>query len=354
LDGFVIQKKTLILKGSGGAGLGDKLWALVVGLMYARISGRAIYVDWRDTAYGTGNRNYFHDLFVLTGVEVLDSLPESGSVHPPAWQGSLHCSLDQLVIADEFVWSRAGGRSRYSFDQSQPDYSADHLVMWEMDQFAEVRPHFERQWSSSETLSDEQLQATIFREHLRLCPDIVRNVESFSQDHFVWGQMIGVHVRKTRECDANRPNPEVSAFVKRAKQLVRKCPGAMIFLATDNADVERLFRQQLGADRILVYPKWLPAPGMHVHMNPGCPDPIRSVKDAVADAALLGKCDWLITAQSSAFSWLARMFSASPVHRSYVIVPPVPWDWKVRGLVRRIRQAMCSIKERWSKGRQGI
>jgi hypothetical protein len=346
-----MSQRTLILKGSGGAGLGDKLWAVVVGIMYARLTERVLVVDWRDTTYGDGTKNYFPDLFSLSEIEHILDLPEAGSVIPEAWRGRLQNSLDEVVIGDRFAWSRAGGRARYSFDQSRLNYDEDHLVMWDMDQFPDVKAHFVQRFQEHRELSDEQIQAIVFQRHLKPCEDVVVRASTFQKDHFVSGNMIGVHVRKTQESDANRPNPEVEQFIRETGRLLKAERQRKVFLACDNRAVIELFETRFGSARVYVFPKWMPAAGMHMHMNPECPDQLQSVRDAMVDAMLLGRCDWLISSRSSAFSWLGRMFSAIPEACKTTLSPTIPWQCRLRNFLRsRMPSSLISLL----KNRQGV
>jgi len=273
-------------------------------------------------------------LFTLTNIQHSPSLPSEGDVHPQAWQGRLHRSLDEVVIEDQFPWSRAGGRSRYSFDQSRLDYPARHLVMWEMDQFPDLRDHFVQRFTEYQGLQDEQIQARVFQQHLTPCDDVISRCARFQEAHFVPGKMVGVHVRKTQECDANRPNPEVQRFVSETRRLMKSDRERRLFLACDNRAVIEIFQAAFGSERVRVFPKWMPAAGMHMHMNRECPDQLQNVRDAIADAMLLGRCDWLISSRSSAFSWLGRMFSAASENRRATLSPTLPWNWRFRSFVR--------------------
>jgi hypothetical protein len=339
-----MSTRTLILKGSGGAGLGDKLWAVVVGIMYARLTDRVLIVDWRDTTYGDGTNNYFPDLFSLSEIEHSLILPDNGSVIPEAWLGRLQKSLDEVVIEDQFPWSRAGGRARYSFDQNRLDYDTEHLVMWEMDQFPDVKAHFVQRFPEYRELSDEQIQASVFQLHLKPCADVVTRESAFQAVHFAPGNMIGVHVRKTQESDANRPNPEVEQFIREAGRLLRADRQRKVFLACDNRAVIELFETRFGPSRVCIFPKWMPAAGIHMHMNRECPDQLQSVRDAMVDAVLLGRCDWLISSRSSAFSWLGRMFSATPDACRTTLSPKIPWPCRLRNFVRsRVPSSLISL-----------
>lgn len=82
-------QKYIVVKGSGGAGLGDKIFALIVAGMYSLVSGRILYVDWRDRTYGDATRNYFPDLLRAVGLAVTDQLPTAGRAVPKSWDGRL-------------------------------------------------------------------------------------------------------------------------------------------------------------------------------------------------------------------------------------------------------------------------
>ncbi len=324
--------KTVIVKGSGGAGLGDRLGGLVGALAVARLTGRSLYVDWRDTAYGDGSRNYFSDLFCVTGLTCLPDLPQEGSVIPETWAGRLHFSLNEIVEADDMEWSRDKGRLRYNVDYSRLDHPADHLVMFELDFFERIQPAIAAAIPEYATLSADQIRSRLVEKHLVLRPEILAHAQRFRDQHFESGKMIGVHVRKTRECDLSRPNPELGSFLRKAAEFLSSTKGAMLFLSTDNSAVIEMFYHRFGKERVLTMAKWMPDAGLHLHMNSECPDQLASARDALAEVWLLAQCDWLITSGCSGFSWMARMFSRAAPYRQVVLHPPVPLRWRLRNL----------------------
>jgi len=326
----------VVVKGSGGAGLGDKIFALIVAGMYSRLTGRILYVDWRDRTYGDGARNYFPDLFQTVGLQVADSCPTTGTTAPKAWERRLALSLDDVVVADGFSWNRTGGRARYSFNQTRLDYDEEILVMWEMDQFSLVRALYEEKFPAPDLLTDLQAQARFFQAHFIVNANIQSRVDAYMAEHFTKRPVIGVHVRLTDESEANRRNPTLAAFFRAATRILRESQATAIFLATDNRNVIDRFRSEFGAARILTIDKWLPQAGMHLHKNPECPNPLQSARDALVDACLLGRCEWLVGSHASAFSRLAVIFSTSPPERQLLILPHVPLAARLRSAIRRV------------------
>jgi len=330
------HSKYIVVKGSGGAGLGDKVLALIVAAMYSRLTGRRLYIDWKDRTYGDASRNYFADLFETIGLPISESLPMAGRTAPSCWEGRLSLSLDDVVLADGFSWNRAGGRARYSFDQTRLDYDEDILVMWEMDQYRAVRSLYEARFSDLTGLSDAQAQARFFQAHFAVDPEIRSRVDAYVAEHFARRPVIGVHVRLTDESETCRRNPTPSAFLRATARILSKSRATAIFLASDNRGVIDRFRGEFGANRILVIDKWLPRAGMHLHKNPECPDLLQSARDALVDACLLGRCDWLVASHESAFSRLATMFSWASPERQILLFPRLPIGMRLRSAVRRM------------------
>lgn len=328
--------KYIVVKGSGGAGLGDKILALIVAAMYSLLTDRLLYIDWKDRTYGDATRNYFVDLFQTVGLQIAGSVPTAVRTAPNTWAGRLSMSLDDVVVADRFSWNRAGGRARYSFDQTRLDYEEDVLVMWEMDQYPMVRALYEARFPGRAGLTDTQAQAQFFQAHFVVDPSVQSRVNAFMAEHNATRPVIGVHVRLTDESEACRRNPTLSAFLRATSRILRKSHAAAIFLASDNRDVIDRFQSEFGADRILMIDKWLPKAGMHLHKNPQCPDLLQSARDALVDACLLGRCDWLVASHESAFSRLAAILSTAPPARHLLLFPHVPLAVRLRSAVRRI------------------
>jgi hypothetical protein len=181
-----------------------------------------------------------------------------------------------------------------------------------------------------------QAQAQFFQTHFVVDSSVRSRVEAFVAEHFARRPVIGVHVRLTDECEASRRNPTLPALIRTTSRILRESQAAAIFLASDNSLVIDCFRSDFGRDKVHTIDKWLPPAGMHSHKNPDCPDQLQSARDALVDACLLGRCDWLVASHASAFSRLATIFSTAPPERQLLLFPRVPFALRLRSAFRRV------------------
>lgn len=327
----------LLVKGSGGAGLGDKLRALISAVVYAQLSGRKLYVDWNDPAYGDGVGNYFAELFRIEGIPVVGERPLEGTVRPAAWQGKLHLNWDQLYAEHGApAWNRQWAQETFSFDQGVLDWPEDICVMWDFDQFSKLVPHLSRLYPAiSEGLSLEQLQGYVLRQHLRPAESIAAMLQTYQQRLRGIGSFVGVHVRASDESFKARNAPPVEDYVKAAAGLVQGKGATGIFLATDNCAVQEIFVRRFGRERVLWTDKWLPEAGVALHLDNNCPDRLQSAQDALLDILLLASADYLVTMGNSSFSMLARMFSAASQPNRTTLIWKAPLWQRVLNKARR-------------------
>jgi hypothetical protein len=311
------RERFLVVKGSGGAGLGDKLRAVISAIVYARLSGRALYIDWNDPAYGDGVLNYFDALFRLEGVQMAIERPTGGTVRPPAWQGKLHLNWDRLYAEHGIPpWNRAWAVETFSFDQSVPDWPEDVCVMWDFDQFGKLvrfLPRFYPAIRGGEP--SELMQGAVLRTHVKPSAEIAAGLAYHLHRFHSARPVVGVHVRAAEDNFRIRSAPPVSAYVKAVEEAMRHSGAQSIFLATDNRDVQDLFKARFGEQSVFWAQKWLPEPGMALQLENGCPDRLQAARDAVLDVLLLASADYLVTMGNSSFSMLARMFSPVPEDR---------------------------------------
>ena len=336
--------RTLVVKGSGGAGLGDKVLALASAIAYAKLSDRQLYVDWADSAYGDGVSNYFPRLFTLAGVPDAEIRPTEGSVRPVAWQGKLHLTWDQLYAEHGAPpWNRQWALDTFSFDQDRLDWPEDILVMWDFDQFGRLAPRIAAAWPECAAQSDpESLQGLILRRHVQPHPEIRSRCDRYAQGFPAGAPRVGVHVRAADEHFRARPGaPRIGAYCRAVRRVLEGVPGAVVFLATDSLAAEDVFRREFGPNRVFTTPKWLPPNWEAVHLGQGTEERVRVGQDALADVLLLASCDYLVTLENSSFSILARHFSSVPGARR-VILPSVQLSLPDR-VWRRLRRVLGLI-----------
>jgi hypothetical protein len=305
----------LVVKGSGGGGLGDRLRSVLVALLYCRLSGRHLYVDWRDGVYAPLGQNSFSELFQVESVPVVDQLPAGvTTVAPEAWRGRIHRTMHDVYVEDgNVVWDRSAAITRYSFDMARLDCAEAVLVMWEFDQLPKL---LNKLTFEERALPTEMILRRVFAAHLR--PNL-RLQDAAARLVPNGDRSIGVHVRATHEAMAQKGYVGISSYFDAVDRLVEKTRIGTIVLATDNATVENKFRERYNT--VITYSKWLPEPGASIHLNPTCPDLLDAAKDALIEILMLARCGYLVTLGNSSFSIIARVISQAPLSRQVILLP---------------------------------
>jgi hypothetical protein len=143
-------ERVLLVKGRNG--LGNRILSALTGILYARLSGRRLVIDWRDPCYGEGGQNAFHRFFTSPLFGPHDLLPASDSVAPEVRRGRLD--------DDAIEVQRAGGgdvrdisvrdiSKRFSIDLGKLDYLENVAVMWtSFDKLDPLRPHMRGEWAA--------------------------------------------------------------------------------------------------------------------------------------------------------------------------------------------------------------
>lgn len=319
----------VVVKGSGGAGLGDRICGLAVGILYAKHTGRMLAVDWRDRAFGTQQRNLFPDLLRVEGIPVAELPDGAVEVAPEIWAGRLDCSIDQLRAFDldqrgvrwtgaAPPWDRDDAIRRYSIDVTEFDYPQQAVVVWSGGSMNSLTAACQQRGWIEPRRTAEATFGCVVRKHVRLHRDIECRARRFREVAIGDRAVLGVHYRKTNEAAAARTLPTEAQYLKATDAtLARLPPGAVIFLATDNREVQQRYIQRYGKHRVDWSDKWLPESGASIHKNSDCPDGVAAARDALVDVALLASCDRLVLTGNSSFSSLANWFSpasnANPV-----------------------------------------
>ena len=95
-----MSDKWLVLKASGGGGLGDSIKSLLVAAYYADLTNRVLVVDWRGSVYAEEGVDVFSYLFKLKNLKTQQPLPSSKDIYPDAWRGRLDKSLHEVYTQD--------------------------------------------------------------------------------------------------------------------------------------------------------------------------------------------------------------------------------------------------------------
>lgn len=309
-------QKTLVVKGTGGAGLGDLIRAVLAGLHYAAITGRRFIACWDDGLYGPVGENVFPRLLRLAGIASppLDAL-DAQDVAPAAWRGRLHLPLGRVYAqerADD--WNRSWALAYLAFDQTHFDHPEATLVMWEFDRLPAA-------WAAADPAlrlgaSPDEAQRLLARRHLRPAPLVLERVRSVHAQFAP--RMIGVHVRRTFEQGGASRHMDLGTVFAILDRLVGD-EEVGIFLATDNREVESSFRERY--PNVLSSTKWFGTPGVALHFDDQAPDKTRVAIEALTDLYLLAACDALIHPAASSFSRIAAVLGDIPPGRQLGLLP---------------------------------
>lgn len=301
--------KYLVVKASGGGGLGDSIKSVLVGALYASLSDRILVVDWFGGLYGNGEINPFYSLFEITNLKSQAQLPDSADVFPGAWRGRLDKSLHEVYTEDGWEhWDRARTIGTYSFDLSKLDHASDVLLMWEFDQISKLSTLITEPVSNA--IDAYRYSATQF---LRFSPEFRKQLAPYAE---AFGKpVVGVHIRATNEFTEDKGSPALEHYIAAIDKTIE--PGHSLFLATDNAEVQSTIKHRY--QNVITTPKWFANPGEALHLNTDCPDHFKNMVDAMLDIVLLSKCSKLVITPNSSFSEVARIFSDPSVE----IVRPV-------------------------------
>lgn len=311
--------KYLLVKGV--AGLGNRVFALVTAILYARLSDRTLIVDWGDNQYSQAGENTFSKLFELVDIPHVQQLPPTESACPPSvypalWQQRLKKPIWKVIKKDLVrQGTKEAGQliaamgqnvfKRYAYDVSRPDYAEDVVIAASyIEEIDRMRPLFVGDYARFRWARKRAIFQEIFHTHLALAPAVQQRLVAFKETYFQGTQVVGIHVRKSDKAIS------YLRYKRALAKQMKRCPDARIFLATDNREVE----QELSAlyPGVFTLDKWLPAPGIKAHGNKDCPDLSEHAVTALLDILLLASCDYLIYSRATSFGLLASYITAIP------------------------------------------
>jgi hypothetical protein len=322
---LVNRQGTLLVKGRSG--LGNRMICALTGILYARLTGRKLIIDWRDGTFSYGEENVFPLLFECPLARPVAEIPDTDSVAPSIWRGRLSMTSWALQQAHPEI-KRKDNRRTTSIDQTRLDYSEELLVLWHFGPSVGgmMRRNRERVAALYEQRTAPELLRSVVSTDLQLVHDIRERVDRFSAEHFAGEEVAGVHVRYS---DRRVP---VGAIQRRLEALLDRRPGLRIFLATDNRDIRDLFARSYG--QVLTTPHWYPEPGLTVHHNEACPDRHENARTGLVDLYLLAACDHLVADTSSSFAQVAWLLSNRGGESLHDVRRTASLEGRLRGIVR--------------------
>ncbi len=317
--------KILLVKGI--AGLGNRILCAMGAVLYARLSGRRLVIDWTDPLYSSNGDNVFHRFFTSPSCSPGDEIPQTDSVVPVLWRGRLAKTAKEVVRQTEYDPDQV--RHELSIDLGNLDYQEEVAVVVQYDARIDLlRKHFQDSLQELAKMPEEVILEELLREELLLRPEIQSRVEHFKRSRFR-SQMVGVHVRFSDY------RVRIVAIIKHLNALLRRERDLQIFLATDNFEIKKMF--ELNYPGVVTTPHWYGNPGRPLHNSSENSDRTENAIEALIDIYLLAECDHLIYDGSSSFSQLASLLSSAPSHHKVdVAAGQGKKHRRMRGIMTRI------------------
>lgn len=317
------KNKYLLVKGK--AGFGNRIESLLTSILYAKLCGRRLYVDWSDPTYSDGGVNSFHSFFESPLVDPNDHFPETHSVKPEIWKGHLHKSIKEMERILGNITGPDDSRQKLSIDPSKLNYSEDLLVLWmHLERVDDLRGHLKGQYKQIAYSSTEDILKGLLKENLILRSEIRGRVDQFRRERFN-SEMIGLHIRYT-DMKIDLPN-----ILQRLEAVFKHTPACQIFLATDNEQIKEDLEKSY--PNVITAPHWYAVSGSHIHQNSDCPDRIENGIEALVDLYLLAECDYLIIDSRSRFANLAKLLSKAPSSRIFDVNRTRKWRRRLRNMI---------------------
>lgn len=297
------SRQVVVVKAKGG--MGNRMLCAVTGILYAQLSGRKVFMDWRDGAYGAYGQNVFGEFFktLAGGTEECPS----GNLHvnPSIW----HKNLDQSVsnmIEQHYPKQHSSFfiHRKLSIDVRRLDYPEDAVVFWNYQhRINGLQRHLAGRLNQYVGLAPHGILAKALQDVLPLQDTIWDIIQEFKEAFFK-RPTIGVHIRYTDR------KTRLAAYEKALAHFFKRSPDAQIFLATDNADILNAYSTRYA--KVISTPKWYPSSSSTMHQSRECPDRIQNGVEALKDMYLLSMCDRLIYSSWSTFSFISRLLSNLP------------------------------------------
>ena len=285
--------------------MGNRILGALSGILYARLTGRRLVVDWTDDVYSDDGVNAFPRYFRCEEAGSIDEIPDTDSVTPAIWRGRLRDTVTHIERASDLDLFEL--RRESSVDLTKLDHPQQVAVMWvTMSRALFLMAHHRHAFDALGGLPAYELLRRLLREDLLPQAAIRERIDELARA--AEGETtIGVHVRfSDRRADLRAIRHKLEVFLRRV-------PNALIFLSTDNHEVKALFEQAY--PRVVTSPHWYPPPGAPAHGREERLDRYEIGADALVDLYMLAECDYLIADTGSSFARVALLLSQAPSSR---------------------------------------
>lgn len=138
------SNKSIVVKGASG--FGNRILGLMEVFVYSRLTGRRVFVDWRDGMYGVEGINVFNLLFSSPFVANRNKIPKKGRVYNPIWEGKMDKSVYRVGKSIGTLYPKL---KEYSVDLTRDSYKENILISFDgYFQFERFDNYFDRSYKS--------------------------------------------------------------------------------------------------------------------------------------------------------------------------------------------------------------
>lgn len=329
------KERYLILKGC--AGLGNRMYTLSRAIQYAELNNRKIYIDWSDGQFDKKGVNPFYDYFEIDSSVPqfqVEEIEKQFSVFPKLYKNALKASIYDLYIQvnrmndisfkDKLLHKLATTFGlKYGeklFGYWYPNTTGDSLSEKQEFKGVFVSESFPL---GAQMKKDKEEDVVIFADFspspnkvillnkIRLKSDLQSKISEKAKQLDFTQNCVGVHVRYTDK----KPTKSLDALLVRCKSEVAN--GKKIFLATDNTDIEKQFKDQFG-EKLVLNPKLMPEEsdetGLHrwAYNDDSKAGILRKMfEESIEDMWLLAACKTLFYQGNSSFSVFSSIISSN-------------------------------------------
>jgi hypothetical protein len=289
-------ERYLVIKAKGG--LGNRMLSAVCGLVYAELAGRTPVIDWRDGIYAPQGTNAYPLLFRAPPMPSLEQLQRMAGVTPASWINHVELNpVDMISAYDPDKHTSPLIYRKYCVDLSRVDHPERVAVFWSyLPKFGRLRRHLRRDARFRGRAVEDIISNCIarwFHPNARVETEVSRVMDRLPRP------VIGVHVRHT---DMKVPLEPLKVALRRR---LLSTPGATVFLATDNGQVQAEFANEFS--NLYYIDKVLPNGGRRLHLPDHGFDLQREAENALVDMWTLAASDYLIHSSSSTFAGAAAL-----------------------------------------------
>ena len=335
-----MSKKYLVVKGH--CGLGNRLHCLVGAIVYSKLTGRELIVDWSDGMYGKEGENSFEQLIKCEYAKTdLGEIIDSKSVYPSIWSGKLDKTINQIGSHPDWIKQNIVGLPSCSLKDG--GYSSDVIVFCS---FRHDLHHIPKELflnSEFAGMEEDEMIRYVFENYINIAPLVKEKTKEF-QSKYLDKPAIGIHVRYS-DLPVGRSNKK---YHQALGTLLKKYPDLRIFIATDSRNVLHEFKTMY--PNVHSLNKWYPdKAGKPIHYSCDTNDCLQMGVDAMADMFLLGTCDYLIYCKYSSFTFYT-LYTTSISQENIIPIGTgdmsVNFYWRLKGILRIKQRLCCSFLKR--------